>query len=62
MPVLELAERAGRCGQISVHADRHAAALRHLFNRLIGCLHQCLTTRQLYDETKAFPTRTPAPA
>ncbi|WP_064447232.1 IS110 family transposase [Micromonospora sp. NBRC 110037] len=42
-----------------VHADRHAAALRHLFNRLIGCLHQCLTTRQLYDETKAFPTRNP---
>jgi transposase len=44
------------------HADRHAAALRHLFNRLLGCLHQCLRTRQLYDEAKAFPTHTPAPA
>lgn len=34
--------------------DRHAAALRNLFNRLLGCLHHCLTTRQLYDETRAF--------
>jgi transposase len=38
------------------HTDRHAAALRNLFNRLLGCLHQCLTTRQNYNETKAFPT------
>ena len=38
------------------HGDRHAAALRHLFNRVLGCLHQCLTTRQPYDEMKAFPT------
>jgi hypothetical protein len=34
--------------------DRHPAALRHLFNRLLGQLHHCLTTGQLYNETKAF--------
>jgi transposase len=38
------------------HADRHAAALRNLFNRFLGCLHQCLTSRQTYNESKAFPT------
>ncbi len=46
------------------HGDRHAAALRHLFNRFLGCLHHCLTTGQPYDERKAFaePTITPTPA
>ncbi|MEU7906294.1 IS110 family transposase [Actinoplanes sp. NPDC049118] len=34
--------------------DRHPAALRHLFNRLLGQLHHCLATGQLYNETKAF--------
>ena len=34
--------------------DRHAAAQRNLFSRLLGCLHTCLTTRQDYDETIAF--------
>jgi transposase len=38
------------------HGDRHAAALRNLFNRFLGCLHQCLTSRQTYNESKAFPT------
>jgi transposase len=28
--------------------DAHAAALRNLFNRLLGCLHHCLQTRQSY--------------
>jgi hypothetical protein len=49
--------------------DRHAAALRHLFNRMIGQLLFCLQTRQLYDQDKAFsivsapgPTLPPAPA
>jgi transposase len=37
------------------HGDRHAAALRNLFNRLIGCLHHCLQTGQTYDELKAIP-------
>ncbi|MFB8000446.1 IS110 family transposase [Streptomyces sp. NPDC056002] len=35
--------------------DRHTAAQRHLFNRLLGCLHHCLTRRVPYDETTAFP-------
>jgi transposase len=35
--------------------DRHAAAQRNLFGRLLGCLHCCLTTGQHYDETIAFP-------
>lgn len=37
------------------HGDRHAAARRHLFNKLIGQLHYCLQNQQPYDETKAFP-------
>jgi transposase len=35
--------------------DRHAAAQRNLFGRLLGCLHRCLTTGQDYDENIAFP-------
>jgi transposase len=38
--------------------DRHAAAQRNLFSRLLGCLHHCLTTGCEYDETTAFPTTT----
>lgn len=34
--------------------DGHTAALRHLSNRLLGCFHHCLQTRQLYRETTAF--------
>ncbi|WP_157419875.1 IS110 family transposase [Actinomadura kijaniata] len=37
--------------------DAHTAALRHLFNRLIGCLFHCLQVRRTYDETIAFPPR-----
>lgn len=37
------------------HGDRHATALRHLFNRFLGCLHHCLSTGQTYDENTAFP-------
>jgi transposase len=36
--------------------DRHTAAQRNLFNRLLGCLHHCLHTRQHYNEHIAFPT------
>jgi transposase len=39
--------------------DRHTAAQRNLFNRLLGCLHHCLITGQHYDEATAFP-RQPA--
>jgi transposase len=35
--------------------DRHTAAQRNLFNRLLGCLHHCLATRTDYSETTAFP-------
>jgi transposase len=35
--------------------DRHTAAERNLFGRLLGCLHHCLATGQHYDETTAFP-------
>ncbi|HEV2937085.1 MAG TPA: IS110 family transposase [Streptosporangiaceae bacterium] len=38
--------------------DRHAAAQRNLFGRLLGCLHRCLITGQHYDETVAFPAAT----
>ena len=41
--------------------DRHAAAQRNLFNRLLGCLHHCLLTSQPYDETTAFPPATSSP-
>jgi transposase len=37
--------------------DRHTAAQRNLFNRLLGCLHHCLVTGQHYDETTAFPSQ-----
>jgi transposase len=36
--------------------DRHTAAQRNLFNRLLGCLYHCLQTRQHYNEQIAFPT------
>jgi hypothetical protein len=42
--------------------DRHVAAQRNLFNRLLGCLHHCLHTRQTYDEATAFPTTSSTPA
>ncbi len=42
--------------------DAHTAALRHLFNRMIGCLHHCLKTRRTYDESVAFPPRLAAVA
>jgi transposase len=38
--------------------DGHPAALRHLFNRMLGQLHHCLATGQTYDPIKAFPHAT----
>src|SRR5436305_762897 len=40
------------------NGDRHAAAQRNLFGRLLSCLHHCLATGQHYDENTAFPTAT----
>jgi hypothetical protein len=34
--------------------DRHPAALRTLFNKLLGCLYHCLQTGTLYDPERAF--------
>ena len=42
--------------------DRHAAAQRNLFGRMLGCLHHCLITGQHYDEATAFPAPTKLPA
>jgi transposase len=42
--------------------DGHVAAQRHLFNRLLGCLHHCLATSQNYDEIIAFSTHESNPA
>jgi hypothetical protein len=35
--------------------DRHAAAQRNLFNRLIGVLFPCLAHGITYDEQQALP-------
>ncbi|RKE05033.1 IS110 family transposase [Streptomyces sp. TLI_171] len=37
------------------HGDWHAAALRNLFNRMIGQLYHCLQQNKLFDEHMAFP-------
>jgi transposase len=42
--------------------ERHTAAQRNLFNRLLGILHHCLHTRQPYSENAAFPTTQDTPA
>jgi transposase len=42
--------------------ERHTAAQRNLFNRMLGCLHHCLQTRQLYSEQTAFPAALQAAA
>jgi hypothetical protein len=44
------------------HGDRHSAASRHLFNKLIGQLYYCLQHRRMFDEAKAFQRRLPAAA
>lgn len=42
--------------------DRHTAAQRNLYGRLLGCLHHCLQVGQNYDEATAFPDRKATPA
>jgi transposase len=42
--------------------DRHVAAQRNLFNRMLGILHHCLATGTKYDERAAFPTADTSPA
>jgi hypothetical protein len=36
------------------HGGRHAAANRHLFNKLLGQLYCCLQHGQTFDVAKAF--------
>ena len=38
------------------HGDRHPAALRHLYNRMLGQLYHCLQTDQTSEPTKAYPS------
>jgi transposase len=49
--VKELYDRRRQAG------DKHAAAMRNVFNRFLGCLHHCLQTGQNFEPTKAFPPR-----
>ncbi|MEV3927651.1 transposase [Actinomadura coerulea] len=58
-----------RSAEPRAHYDRreaggeaHTAALRNLFNKLLGCLYHCLQTRTLYDPNRAFPTHQPLAA
>lgn len=44
------------------HGDWHAAAQRHLFNRMIGQLYRCVQKGELFDEETAFPTELAAAA
>jgi transposase len=44
------------------HGDRHSAAARHLFNKLLGQLYQCLQTQQVFNDAKGFPTESAAAA
>ncbi|QDN54384.1 MULTISPECIES: IS110 family transposase [unclassified Streptomyces] len=37
------------------HGDWHAAALRNLFNRLVGQLYHCIQVHEPFDEALAFP-------
>jgi transposase len=56
------------CPQVKQHYDRrraagdkHAAAMRNLFNRFLGCLYHCLQTGQTFDIDKAFSMHTAQP-
>jgi transposase len=37
------------------HGDWHAAALRNLFNRMLGQLYRCLQDHKMFEEQTAFP-------
>ena len=41
--------------------ERHAAALRNLYNRFLGQLYHCLATGRPYDEHQAFPDSPASP-
>ena len=67
-PVMPRVFGALPCPQIKMHYDRlceagdkHAAALRNLFNRFLGCLYHCLHACESFDIDKAFPARAVQP-
>ena len=50
------------CPQVKQHYDRrraagdkHAAAMRNLFNRFLGCLHHCLQIRPAVRPGQGLP-------
>ncbi len=49
------------CDRHRAAGDRHAAAMRNVFSRLLGCLHHCLQTGQASDPASAFPLPEPHP-
>jgi transposase len=53
-PVTRASGRSLSVTHRRVKNNRLAAALRNVFNRLIGCLYHCLQTGHAYDETTAF--------
>jgi hypothetical protein len=41
--------------------DKHAAAMRNVFNRFLGCLYHCLQTGQTFDPKRpSRPHRHPS--
>lgn len=54
MAVTNALEARAHYQRRKTHGERHGAALRHLFNRMLGQLHHCLQTGQTYDPIKAF--------
>lgn len=48
--------------QRRAHGDRHSAANRHLFNKLLGQLYHCLQQREPFDAERAFRQHTPVAA
>jgi hypothetical protein len=54
MAVTNAPEARAHYQRRKTHGERHGAALRHLFNRMLGQLHHCLQTGQTYDPIKAF--------
>lgn len=55
-PLWEARYRARRAA-----GDRHVTALRKMFNSMLGKLHHCLITGELYRPDEAFRPRLPGP-
>ncbi|MFI6133999.1 hypothetical protein [Micromonospora sp. NPDC051141] len=53
--VTDLAAARAHYDRRRAAGDRHAAAQRNLFNRMLSALHHCLASGTVYNEIKAFP-------